>query len=120
MIGRLDLRNSSISSALAWIYGLIAYSYLRIQVPIGKLYLTTAAHLDSIRNLFTFNTEALESYELGRYDHTCDLPHLPTAATVAANAAAALGGGAAGAAAGGLSTDEGHNIMMELTKVSND
>jgi hypothetical protein len=42
------------------------------QALLGRLYLTTASHLDGIRNLFTFNTEALSSAELGKYDHACE------------------------------------------------
>lgn len=42
------------------------------QALLGRLYLTTAPHLDGIRNLFTFNTEALSSAELGKYDHACE------------------------------------------------
>lgn len=81
---------------------------------LGKVYLTTAPHMDAARNLFTLSTEALESYELGSYDHTCELPP----GMVVTGAAAAAGGedAAAAAAAGGAPPQA---VQMELTKLQN-
>lgn len=83
------------------------------------MYLTTAPALDPLRNLFTFDTDTLESYEVGRYDHVLDLPeHLKPPPPMV------LGGGGAAAAAagagvvGGAATAPG--VQMELTKVCDD
>lgn len=76
----------------------------------GRVYLTTAPALDPLRNLFTFDTDALESYELGRYDHALELPeHLKPPPP--------LGGLAGGAAAAGAS-EAPEAVQLELTKVS--
>lgn len=78
------------------------------------MYLTTAPALDPLRNLFTFDTDALESYELGRYDHALELPeHLKPPAPLV------LGGGGGGAAGAGAA-EEGAapaEVQMELTRV---
>jgi hypothetical protein len=56
------------------------------QCKLGRMYLTTAPHLDGVRNLFTFDTEALASYELGAYEHVCDVPDAASPAAAAAEA----------------------------------
>jgi hypothetical protein len=35
---------------------------------LGRVYKTTATHLDSIRNYFTFDSEAILTYRVGCYD----------------------------------------------------
>jgi len=85
---------------------------------LGKVYLTTPASLDGARNLFTLSTDALESFELGTYDHTCELPaHLmPTPPAVSREGAEAA---AAAAGAGGEGGPSQAAVQLELTKVQN-
>ena len=75
---------------------------------VGKAYLTTPPPLDAARNLFTLSTDALESFELGRYDHTCELPaHLllpPPGSSPAEEEAPGLPSG---------------QVQLELTKLQN-
>jgi len=83
---------------------------------LGKVYLTTPAPLDGARNLFTLSTDALESFELGTYDHTCETPaHLmpnpPAAPREGAEAAVGGGGGEGGPSQAA--------VQLELTKVQN-
>lgn len=81
------------------------------QAPLGRVYLTTAPALDPLRNLFTFDTDALESYELGRYDHALELPeHLKPPPML-------LGGGGGTAATAVEGVAAAPEIQMELTKV---
>ncbi|GAB5034103.1 Hypothetical protein NocV09_01700650 [Nannochloropsis oceanica] len=82
---------------------------------LGKVYLTTPAPLDGARNLFTLSTDALESFELGNYDHTCELPaHLMPTPPAASREGAEI------AAGGGGEGGPPHAAMqLELTKVQN-
>lgn len=50
---------------------------LSCQASLGKVYLTTARHLDSIRDLFTLDTKSITSYQVGGLlnpDHKRTLP----------------------------------------------
>lgn len=84
---------------------------------LGKVYLTTAPHMDAARNLFTLSTDALESYELGSYDHTCELP--PGLMAAAAAAATAAEGEGAEDATGGAAGAPPQAVQIELTKLQN-
>lgn len=78
---------------------------------LGKVYLTTPAPLDGARNLFSLSTDALESFELGTYDHICELPaHLMPNPPAASRE---------GAEAGGEGGPSQAAVQLELTKVQN-
>ncbi|EWM29646.1 protein mis18-alpha [Nannochloropsis gaditana] len=73
---------------------------------LGKVYLTTPPRLDGARNLFTLSTDALESFELGTYDHVCEVPQPAMAAPIPSSEC-------------GESKTSIEAMQMELVKVQN-
>ena len=48
----------------------------KCKVKIGRIYITTPVALDSLRNMFTFYSNALSSFELGTCDQICNIDEM--------------------------------------------
>jgi len=60
-----DLETSTVGLDLgSTFYG---FKCANCQTPLGRVYKTTASHLDYIRDYFTFDSDALLTYKLGSY-----------------------------------------------------
>eukprot|EP01102_Stenamoeba_stenopodia_P004050 TRINITY_DN14203_c0_g1_i1.p1 TRINITY_DN14203_c0_g1~~TRINITY_DN14203_c0_g1_i1.p1 ORF type:complete len:332 (-),score=86.42 TRINITY_DN14203_c0_g1_i1:173-1168(-) len=60
-------------------YTLVSCATPECKAPLGRLYKTTARHLDHIREMFTFDVDAIKSYKLGSCPSISEYGSTPSA-----------------------------------------